>query len=171
MSDKKISRDKLVYVAKDFNENLGLDPEIKVTTKTTVKSLMNDIKEVVEELEDGDVITQKSVEILCDLEFDLPAKLKIKKPSSKKSGKKTAAKKSSTAKKPSSSADVDAYGYRKGTKNSQFIASVKKKPMTMGEVKKQSWNDTETTFYTLLSELVDRKIAKVDDDKKIHIIK
>lgn len=77
MSDKQLTKDQLVMIAKSFNETLGLDPPIKVTTKTKVSALLKDVEEVISELEDGDTIDADVSEILFDHEYDLPGKIKL----------------------------------------------------------------------------------------------
>lgn len=160
----KLTVDLLKNAAKELNEVLDPDPPIKITTKSTISGLTKEIKATIDLLEKGDIISQKTMDILVELEIDVVAGVKIKDKVEKKNEK------GKTAKKEKDSKDCDIYGYKIGSKNNLFIETVKKNPMTMGEIRKQEWNNG-TTFYSLLNILIKKKIAKVDKDKKIFILK
>lgn len=70
----------LMEAAKDIN-NMYKEGEqpIKINTKSTNDQLIRDISKATEELEDGDELNQLTVDILLELEIDIPAKLKIRK--------------------------------------------------------------------------------------------
>lgn len=85
-----MKRDDLIYVAKELNELLSPEPSIPSNTRVKVDVLMPNIKEAAELLEDSDKLTEKTFNILLELECDIPAKVKVLKPEKKK---KTATKK------------------------------------------------------------------------------
>ena len=97
MSNPKVTRATLIDVAKELNEVLNPDPHIKTGVKATLGQLTDEITEVAEELEDGDILTQSTVDMLMEMEVDVPAKIKIK-GAKKGSAKKAPAQKGSEGK-------------------------------------------------------------------------
>lgn len=75
-----ISKEKLISAAKDINSIFeDADAPIKMDTKNTPDFLTKKIKAASEHLEDGDALLQSTIDVLLELECDLPAKLKVKK--------------------------------------------------------------------------------------------
>lgn len=84
----KISKDMLVDAAKDLN-TIFEDEPIKVNTKSTSDSLTEGIKAVIDQLQDGDELNQSTVDLLIELECDVPGKIKIRKTAKEKSAPKS----------------------------------------------------------------------------------
>lgn len=71
-----MNRDGLCKVAEEINKELGAS--IKVNTKSTFAGLMEGIKHVVENFEGKAVLSQKTIDFLCEKEIDVPAQIKVK---------------------------------------------------------------------------------------------
>ena len=74
----KITMQRLKAAAEDLN-TLYEKPAIKINAETTDKALIAAIEKCGEGLEDGDLLTQATVDLLIELEIDVPSKIKIKK--------------------------------------------------------------------------------------------
>ncbi|MHA1408525.1 MAG: hypothetical protein ACTSSG_14260 [Candidatus Heimdallarchaeaceae archaeon] len=90
-------------------------------------------------------------------------KKKEKPKTKKKEAKKTPAKKETKR---------DDYGYLVGSLNSTFVKAIKRKAMTMADVKELDWNEKGRTFYDVFNALVEKGLA-VKDEKtsKMKIVK
>jgi len=65
--------------------------------------------------------------------------------------------------------ELDEFGFPVGSNPSKFAAAIKKKPMKMGEVKKEKWNSTGATFYAPWKKLVATGIGVKTEDGKLTI--
>jgi len=74
----KITMQRLKVAAEDLN-TLYEKPAIKINAETTDNALIAAIEKCGEGLEDGDLLTQATVDLLIELEIDVPSKIKIKK--------------------------------------------------------------------------------------------
>lgn len=77
-------RKDLEFAVEELNNFIEIEDRIKVNLEATEESLIKGIEMIVELLETGDSITQKTLDIICDLEIDTPSDLKIIKEKSKK---------------------------------------------------------------------------------------
>ena len=111
-----MNRDGLCKVAEEVNKELGAS--IKVNTKSTFAGLMEGITEAVEGYEGKAVLSQKTLDFLCEKEVDVPAQIKVKikevkaapaKPAKEKKEKVAGEKKAS----------ADEYGFRVGSASSR----------------------------------------------------
>lgn len=66
---------------------------------------------------------------------------------------------------------VGEFGYGEKTLNHKFCLAIQKKALTMKEVKAAKWNEKSQTFYTCLSEIRAKGLAKIDKDKRMSIKK
>lgn len=92
-------------------------------------------------------------------------KAPAKKPAKKKAEapkKKAATKKQEPTKSKSATSEKDDFGYAVGCRNSLFCKAIKKKMMTMKEVKELDWNEKNATFYTVFNQLVESGVAEKD---------
>jgi len=63
----------------------------------------------------------------------------------------------------------DDFGFVKGTKNSLFVSSIKKKPKTMKQIKEELWNDKQSTFYDVFNKLKEKGIVDYDENKRMFV--
>lgn len=75
----KVSIETLKKAAEELNKAIQPDPLIKITSRSSVQSLTEEIIATSELMEDGDCLTQGTIDLLKSLEVDLPALLKVKK--------------------------------------------------------------------------------------------
>lgn len=94
------------------------------------------------------------------------AKPKAKAKLVKKGEKKEGAKKTGPPQKP-----ADEYGTRDGTLAQTFVQEVKKKPQTMAEVRKATWNPRGYHFDGTLERLVAEGKAELDAETNVITIK
>ena len=64
---------------------------------------------------------------------------------------------------------VDEFGFGVKSQNHSFIMAIKKKPMTMAEVKTLSWNNKNATFYNIWRKLQGEGIGDKDENGKMRI--
>ena len=87
-----------------------------------------------------------------------PAKKKVTKPTKKKKEKKATAEK-------------DQYGFRKGSRASNFALAITKKGMTMAEIKEADWNTKNRSCYGTWNKIKAMGIGKLTKDGKMKIVK
>lgn len=88
----------------------------------------------------------------------------------KKEEKKTTAKKAAPKKSGPPKQPVNEYGVRQGTLAFTFVEELKKKPMTMEDVRKADWNPRGYHFNDTLRRLVADKKATVDEKTQVITI-
>lgn len=107
----KTSVDDLKKVAEELNETINPDPKIKVGSRSTVAELTEAIIATAAVLEDGDILTQKTIDILVGLEVDMPAKIKVKTVDKKTSKPKE----EKTKEKKNEKVETSKFGFKAGT--------------------------------------------------------
>ena len=84
--------------------------------------------------------------------------------------KKTKAKEKVEKDKKAIGKETDEFGLTEGTRISMLAASLKKKSLTMSEVKALPWNKNKQTEYNNFNKLVEKGIASKDKDGKMGIV-
>jgi hypothetical protein len=69
----------LLKAVEDIN-SLYEKPVMKLTADNSEEEFVNAIVKFGDKLEDGDALFKETIELLLDLEIDIPAKLKVRKP-------------------------------------------------------------------------------------------
>lgn len=80
--------EELKVMAEEINLALGLDPAIKVNSRSTAAQLLEDIKSAVESFEGKASLSRTTIDALCEAEIDVPASISIGKGKKKTSGSK-----------------------------------------------------------------------------------
>lgn len=94
----KLTSQTFIKAVKDINTPYDKKDQIKYNTETTNQKFYEELRDVAEELEDGDKLFQSTVDLLTRLEIDCPAGVKIRKEPVKKATAKKAASKKALAK-------------------------------------------------------------------------
>lgn len=69
----------LLEAVKDLNELFEEEDRVKANTKSTKEDLFNALEQLAPSLEDGDSLFQSTIDLLIELEYDVPANIKVKK--------------------------------------------------------------------------------------------
>jgi hypothetical protein len=156
-----MNRDGLCKVAEEINKELGAS--IKVNTKSTFAGLMEGITEAVENFEGKAVLSQKSIDFLCEKEVDVPAQIKVK-------TKKAVVQKPKTVKGKVAGKEKDKYGFIVGSTNNKIASDFSTGKYSMRDVMEK--HDSKYTFYSLLKKIESAGfVVTKDKDKKIKISK
>lgn len=116
---EKMNREDMCKIANEINKELGAS--IKVNTKSTFAGLMEGITEAVENFEGKAVLSQKTIDFLCEKEIDVPAQIKVK---SKAASGKPAKEKKEKAEKSPSNKWIIYQAWKKGEKESIKLYSL-----------------------------------------------
>lgn len=71
-----MNREGMCKIAEEINKELGA--EIKINTKSTTASLIDGMREAVENFEGKAQLSQTAIDFLCEKEIDVPAQIKVK---------------------------------------------------------------------------------------------
>ena len=187
MADVKMKE--LNALANELNELMGFDEDKCLPTKVGTRKvdLEEEIRKVAEMLEPDDKLTVESVETLEKMGIDVEeakvteveeykeeevkAETEVeeskkeegeeKKPKSKTKAKKTT--------KTEGKKDVDEFGFSIKSQNHFFVMAIKKKPMTMTDIKSLPWNKKGSTFYSTWKKLQSMGIGNRDEKGKMNI--
>ena len=191
---KAIDMKELKEAIKALNETGEVDPKIKIVG-TKKETLIDLFIEGVETLSDDGIDMpavviefynslpedeEGTVEEPDETKPETEPEKKEKPKAKKKAAKKTPAKKEKpkAEKKPKSDpvqrkeTKRDEFGFTVGCQSNLFAKAIKRKAMTMADVKKLDWNEKSRTFYDVFNDLVEKGLA-VKDEKtnKMKIVK
>lgn len=145
--DKSMNTEQLRSAAVDLNSSLGLEP--KINTRLPKEELQKKVAEAGELLEDGDKIQQNTVDVLLELEVDVPAGVrtgKAEKPKAKETSQPKESKpKEKTKSKEKKEVDgMNEYGFRAGSASgdtSEYIMKGKSEKDTVKMIMEQHGKD------------------------------
>jgi len=178
MDVEAINMKDLKDACKALNDTGEVDPKIKVVGTKKEKLIKLFIKTLETLHNDNIDLPTVSIEFYNSLPEDeeleetkpeepepeeTEPKKKEKPKTKKKEAKKTPAKKETKR---------DDYGFTIGCQANLFVKAIKRKAMTMADVKELDWNEKNATFYTTFKQLVDAGFA-VKDEKtgKMKMVK
>ena len=178
----------LEAVANELSKVMEFEELIPTGKKATIAMLISDIKEAALELEKEDVISDETLAVLAGLEATLPwditvdAKEELEEPETEvKEEQKTEMPPNLVDKKGDNKSNnksdkkpdkkKDEFGFPIGSQSNLFVNTIKEKPMTMAEIKKEKWNAKGGTYYSVWKRLQELKVGMKTADGKMSIPK
>lgn len=175
----EVDMKELKEAIKALNETGELDPKIKIvgTKKEVLVELFTEAVEMLEK-EERDIPDKavllynvlyneeegEETEPEIEPKKETPKKKAAPKKKEKaKEKKETPKKKAPEKKEKKSTAKKDDFGFTIGSQKNLFVKAIKKKAMTMADVKELDWNEKHSTFYDVFKGLVERNLAEKDE--------
>jgi hypothetical protein len=142
----EVTDEMVVAAATDINAVLKPDPLLDL--KKPGEELQKDVEELFDNIMKGDSLSEETWVTLIALGWKTAEAPKIERPKSSKPVKEPKAHKApKAAKEPATQSDVlPGFPCRKGSATEWFIAALKKKPATMGAIRKLAGNPGGTYY-------------------------
>lgn len=164
---------RLKAAIKEINEAAleGIEKMRVVGVKKTVmvENLTKAVEDIAEE-HGEEAIPEKSLLLFNDIHMEGESPLDHAPEKPVRKAVKTKAKEDKPKKAKREKVEKDKYGTRPNTLARAFITAIKKTPMKMADVRKESWNPKGYHFNDTVERLCEINLASVDNDGVISII-